>query len=276
VARVLIVANETIGGRGLLEAVRARAQEDTSFVICVPRGTPSHGNVIYDDAVYDAAQVRVDLARAFLREEGISAIGEVGDPDPYTATMDAVAEYAPREIIVSTHPMASSGWMRRDLVERIEQAAGVPVEHVVVDLEQEGLPFGVTLVVANRTASDEHLLEHLQSKARDESHLFVVIVPQEGGGGGAAQAARGRLGQMLDQLKGAGLLAAGMIADPDPYTATMNALQSFRVDDIVISTLPATRSGWLRANLIDRVRRATSCPVEHVISERPAHVGGAR
>ena len=49
-----------------------------------------------------------------------------------------------------------------------------------------------------------------------------------------------------------GLLVAGMIGDPDPYTATMNALQFFRVDDIVISTLPETKSGWLRANLIER------------------------
>jgi len=55
-----------------------------------------------------------------------------------------------------------------------------------------------------------------------------------------------------------------MIADPDPYTATMNALQFFRVDDIVISTLPATRSGWLRADLIERVKKVTGKPVQHV------------
>jgi hypothetical protein len=58
-----------------------------------------------------------------------------------------------------------------------------------------------------------------------------------------------------------------MIGDPDPYTATMNALQFFRVDDIVISTLPATRSGWLRADLIGRVEASTGKPVEHVVSE---------
>jgi hypothetical protein len=55
-----------------------------------------------------------------------------------------------------------------------------------------------------------------------------------------------------------------MIGDPDPYTATMNALQFFRVDDVVISTLPATRSGWLRADLIERVRKAGNWPVEHI------------
>jgi hypothetical protein len=55
-----------------------------------------------------------------------------------------------------------------------------------------------------------------------------------------------------------------MIGDPDPFTAVMNAVQFFRVDDIVISTLPATRSGWMRADLIERVRRASNKPVEHV------------
>jgi hypothetical protein len=58
-----------------------------------------------------------------------------------------------------------------------------------------------------------------------------------------------------------------MIGDPDPYTAVMNALQLFRVDDIVISTLPATRSGWMRADLIERVKRASGKPVEHVAVE---------
>jgi NDP-sugar pyrophosphorylase family protein len=65
------------------------------------------------------------------------------------------------------------------------------------------------------------------------------------------------------------MFAAGMIGDPDPYTAILNALQSFRVDDIVISTFAETRSGWLRADLIDRVRRSTGKPVEHVVQQEP-------
>jgi hypothetical protein len=61
-----------------------------------------------------------------------------------------------------------------------------------------------------------------------------------------------------------------MIGDPDPYTAVMNAVQFFRVDDIVISTLPTTRSGWMRADLVERVRRATNKPVEHVEASESA------
>jgi hypothetical protein len=74
------------------------------------------------------------------------------------------------------------------------------------------------------------------------------------------------MAQVVDRLIAENLIAAGMIGDPDPYTATMNALQFFRVDDVVISTLPATRSGWLRADLIARVRKVTNKPVEHVES----------
>lgn len=269
---ILAVANETIGGAQLIETIKAKAGGGQArLVICVPRTRPTHGNVIYDDAVYDAARVRVDLARTFLRGEGIEAIGEVGDPDPYSATMDAVAEYQPDEIVISTKPAASSGWLRRDLIERIQDASGLPVEHVVTDVDTEGIGFAVTLVVANRTASGDELLDQLKAKAAgDARHLFVVVVPQEGGEGTAPSRARARLVQLVDRLRANGLLAAGMIGDPDPYTATMNALAFFRVDDIVVSTLPATRSGWLRADLIRRVATATGKTVTHVEASAPA------
>lgn len=263
---VLVVANETLGGAPLLAAIQEKAaQEELRIVVCVPRTNPRQGNIIYDEAVFDAAQVRIDLARKILREEGIEAIGEVGDPDPYTATMDAIAEHHPDEIVISTLPAASSGWLRRDLPERVGEATQVPVQHVVVDIDQEGLPFGVTLAVANKTAASPNFLDALKARATElDRHVFIFVVPQEGGHGVAARQARARLTQLIDRARAAGLICAGMIGDPDPYTAVMNAVQFFRVDDIVISTLPATRSGWLRADLIERVRRAANKPVEHV------------
>jgi hypothetical protein len=270
-ARILVVANETIGGEPLIEAVRKRAERgDASFVVCVPRTRPQHGAVIYDEAVRQAAQVRVDLARAYLRDAmGIESVGEVGDPDPYTAALDAIREHAPDEIIVSTKPATTSGWLRRDLVERIRDASGLPVEHVVTDIDREGLPFNVTLVVANRTASTDHLFEHLRSKDAegDAQRLFVVVVPQEGGEGVHTHQARERLAKLLERLRGEGILAAGMIGDPDPYIATKNAHQLFRVDETVISTFGPEKSGWLRADLVGRVRKAVDGPVDHVASD---------
>src|SRR5918998_803172 len=121
-AEVLVLANETIGGAKLLDAVRERhAEGDARFHVVVPQTRPRHGNVIYDEAVRDSAQVRVDLALAFMREEGIEGTGEVGDGDPYNAALDAIAEHGIDEIIISTLPAATSGWLRRDLPERLRE-----------------------------------------------------------------------------------------------------------------------------------------------------------
>jgi len=108
-ANVLVLANETIGGGGLLDAVRERhAEGDARFYVVVPQSRPRHGNVIYDEAVRDSAQVRVDLALAFMRDEGIEGTGEVGDADPFNAAMDAVGAHGIDEIVVSTLPATTS------------------------------------------------------------------------------------------------------------------------------------------------------------------------
>ncbi len=267
---VLVVANETLGGQSLIEAVRRRVAEgDVRFVLVVPQNRPRAGLVVYDDSVFEAAQARVDLALEAAHAEGVDAIGEVGDSDPYSATIDAVHTYRPDEIVISTYPETRSGWMRRDLVERVSDATRLPVEHVTADPDTEGLPFDVTLAVANRTAGGDELLDALKAKVDAEpagrGRLFIVVVPQEGGGGQDARRARTRLKLVIDRLRAAGMFAAGMIGDPDPFTAITNALQYFRVDDIVISTFAETKSGWLRTDLIERVRRATGKPVEHVV-----------
>src|SRR5215210_6614036 len=143
--KVLVVANETVGGAKLLERVRELAAEgDTSFALVVPQNRPKSGGIIYLEAVHDAAKVRIDLARQFLATLGIELEAEVGDRDPFAAAMDAVAEFQPDHVIVSTKPATVSGWLRRDLVERIRHEAELPVEHIVVDLETEELPVAVT------------------------------------------------------------------------------------------------------------------------------------
>jgi hypothetical protein len=274
---ILVVANRTLGGEKLLATIRERAAPgDVRFRLVVPQTKPTAGLVIHDETVRESAQVRVDLATSLLASEGISATGEVGDADPFLAAMDAIAQRRPSEVIVSTHPATQSGWLRRDLIERIQRASGLPVEHIVVDLAQEGLPFGVTLVVAHKTSSGNELLERLSAKAADGvRHLFIAVVPQQDRSGAAHREARIRLAAMLERLDSAGLLSAGMIGDPDPYIAVMNALELFQVDDIVISTLPNERSGWLRSDLIGRVRGATSAQVEHVVVDADATVAGA-
>jgi hypothetical protein len=262
---VLVLANETIGGQKVLDAVLARRGDDVRFHVVVPLTRPRHGNVIYDEAVRDGAQVRVDLALAFMRENGIEGTGEVGDQDPYNAALDAVHEHGIDEIIVSTLPAAASGWLRRDLPERLREGTGLPVEHVVVDLASEGLPFDVTLVVANVTATSPELTRRLEALAEEGPRRFIVVVPQDHGRDGRAPAeARRRLQALVGSLRDEGIVAAGMIGDPDPYTATMNAVQFFHISEIVISTLPESSSRWMADKLVERVRNATNKPVEHI------------
>ncbi|HZV75103.1 MAG TPA: universal stress protein [Conexibacter sp.] len=270
-ANVLVVANDTHGGRSLIEAIKARAARgDASFVVIAPQNKPQSGLVIYDEAVRDAARHRVETTLAALRDLGIEARGDVMDPDPFNATLDAVREYGIDEIIVSTHPETRSGWLRRDLIERVHEATELPVEHVVVDLDADRAEATQTLVVANRTAGGEPLFEELRRRAAATPHRFTVIVPQDGGEGHHAAEARERLTALLTRLHKEGIPATGGIGDPDPFTAVMNALQFYRVDEIVISTLPKMRSRWLRGDLVERVERATAAPVQHVVVDLAA------
>ncbi len=268
--RILVVANETVAGRPLIDAVRDRAAgEPVDVHVICPQNQPRHGYVIYDSMVREAAENRLKMTLALMHEAGIEADGEVMDPDPYAAVMDALGEADYDEIVISTHPETRSGWLREGLVDRVRRAARRPVEHVVVDLDAERDDVKRTLVVANQTVASSELLDVLRRKAQDEPRRFIVICPEAdtNGDGSAGDDAAERLAHTLKALEDAGLEAIGQVVHPDPYTAIQNALQFYAPDDIVISTFPETRSGWLRADLIGRVEASTGKPVEHVVSE---------
>ena len=121
-----------------MDAVRERHEQgDHQFRLVVPIARPQHGNVIYDEAARDAARVRIELVTAYLSRLGIEATAEIGDEDPYTAATDALAAWPADELIVSTLPQTRSGWLRRDLVDRLRGDAGVPVDHVVSEPARE-------------------------------------------------------------------------------------------------------------------------------------------
>jgi hypothetical protein len=266
--RILVVANETVAGQPLIDAVKRRAEGADVYVhVICPQNQPRHGYVIYDEHVRDAAENRLRMTLALLREAGIEADGAVVDPDPYSAVMDALGEADYDEIVVSTHPETRSGWLRQGLVDRLQRAARRPVEHVVVDLDAERDDVKRTLVVANQTVAGPELLEHLKRKAAGEPRRFIVICPQAAANGDSAGGAHERLAHMLREMEAAGLEAIGQVVHPDPYTAIQNALQFYAPDDIVISTFPETRSGWMRSDLIGRVESSTGKHVDHVVSE---------
>ena len=263
---ILVVANETVVGKALIEAVKRHADRgDVSVHVLCPQNQPKHGHVIYDESVRSAAENRLTMTLAQLREAGIDADGEVADPDPYTAIMDALGERDFEEIIISTHPETRSGWLRQDLITRVQQATRRPVEHVVVDLTGEAEDVSRTLVVANQTVGGRALIEKLEELAEERPHRFIVICPQpeEQGEGAAAE----RLAHTLQILQDGGIEAIGQVAHPDPFTAVQQALHFYGIDEVVISTFPEARSGWMRADLIERVRQSTDKPVHHVIAE---------
>jgi hypothetical protein len=276
--RIIVVANETVGGRALIDAVKKHAEdahergEPFHVMVVCPQNQPKSGYVIYEDSVRKAAENRLATTLAQLREVGIEAEGEIMDPDPYSATMDAVGAFGADQIIVSTHPDTRSGWLRRDLIDRLREDSGLPIEHVVVDLDADREHLTRTLVVANQTVEGGPLIDLLKKKGAESRHNFVVILPQgESGEHGDAHA---RLAHALDRLHRAGLEAVGQVMDPDPFTAVQNALQFYPADEIVISTFPGERSGWLRSHLVERVRASTSKPVEHVeVSAEEARQG---
>ena len=263
---IMVVANETVGGRALIDAVRGRAEavpEGTPYhviVIC-PQNQPRHGYVIYDESVRTAAENRLETTVAQLRKAGLEAEGHVMDPDPFAAITDAIEEFGADEIIVSTHPETRSGWLRKGLVDRIRDEIGLPVEHVVVDLDADREEARHTLVVASQTVGGAPLIRRLKEKAAESPHRFTVVSPQ---GEEGDRSAHERLAEVLDRLDAEGLEAVGQVTHPDPFTSIQNALQFYAVDEIVISTFPGERSGWLRADLVGRVERSTAKPVEHV------------
>ena len=81
-----------------------------------------------------------------------------------------------------------------------------------------------------------------------------------------------RLRRALATLRGEGIEAHGQVAHPDPFTAAMQAVHDERIDQIIVSTFPGERSGWLKRDVVGRLRKETRIPVEHVVVE-PAAVG---
>jgi phosphopantetheine adenylyltransferase len=265
---VLVIANETVAGQSLLEALRRRMDGDLLVTVIAPVNQPREGYVVYEDTRRASAGRRLEKTLEALRADGIKASGFVVDADPVAAVRDALAQLEPRpdEIVVSTHPRQRSGWLRRDVVERIRRAAGgIPVEHVVVDLEKEARAEANVLVVANETVVGDPLLNKIRERSAKGPTSFLIVSPQSDATASEHPEAERRLRRAMTLLRGEGIEVHGQIAHPDPYTAAVQAVQDERIDEIIVSTFPGEKhSTWLRGDIINRLRKSTGLPVEHV------------
>ena len=137
--RILVIANETVGGPALLEEIRRRSEDVAEHVLVVvpALNSPLRHWTSDEDGAREAAQKRLEESLASLRSSGVDARGEIGDSDPLQAIEDAIRTFAPDELIISTHPPERSHWLERGVVAGARERFALPVTHVVVDL---GMP----------------------------------------------------------------------------------------------------------------------------------------
>jgi len=137
--RILVIANETVGGEKLRGRIRERAEGFNTEVLVVSPAlnSPLRHLVSDEDPARAAAQKRLDASLARLAEAGIQAKGAVGDADPMQAMEDALRTFGADEIILSTHPEGRSHWLEKGIVDAARQRFAVPITHVVVDLAAE-------------------------------------------------------------------------------------------------------------------------------------------
>jgi methylmalonyl-CoA mutase cobalamin-binding subunit len=263
-AHVLVIANETAASTTLLDALRDNDPAEDRFTVIAPVNEPNQGYVVYEDTRRASAGRRLDKTLRALREAGFAAQGFVVETGPVQAVKDALAQLEPPvdEIVVSTHPAERSGWMRRNVLEDVERAAaGIPVKHVVAG--EDGTEKNV-LVIANQTVVSPELLGRIRQRAEKGAASFLIVAPQSDADEHGEADRRLRLA--LSELRGHGIDAHGQVVHPDPYTAARHVVNDERVDEIIVSTFPGEKSGWLRRDLVERLRKDTGLPVEHVVS----------
>jgi hypothetical protein len=256
---ILVVANETVAGKSLIDLLRERAEQGPIRVTVIsPQNEPRAGYVVYADSRRSSAERRLRRTLDLLHEAGIAARGAVVDPDPLQAIKDAVYEYKPDEVIISTHPgQLKSSWLRANLVERARKALDIPVEHVEVDLAAPGERASV-LVIANQTVLGEPLLAAVRERNEAGPADFTVLIPAD------AEGAEQRLREVCARMGAEGIQASGHLGDPDPVVAAQNAVHDEHVDEIIVSTFPEANSGWLRRNVVGRIKELGR-PVTHVV-----------
>jgi nucleotide-binding universal stress UspA family protein len=137
--RILVIANETVGGETLRNCIARRAegyQEDV-LVVAPALNSPLRHWASDDDGARAAAAERVERSVARLRDAGVRVRGEVGDSEPLQAIEDALRTFGADEIIISTHPEGRSNWLEKGIVSGARERFAVPITHVVVDIEAE-------------------------------------------------------------------------------------------------------------------------------------------
>jgi hypothetical protein len=281
VKRVLVFLNEVAGGRKLLTACRELAAAGADyFAVVAPQNLPLVGQLVDVEERRAAAQSRVDVTQDVLREFGIASEGAVMDPEPSLALDDAVRATQPDYILLSCLYDTRFGLLRKDLVEWAKARYG-RVEHIPVRVDDDAVRWDLThtLVVATQTVNSKDLVARLLERARERPHRYTFISPRSGAI--PREEVTSRLAATLAEMYRHEIDATGQPMSPDPYHAIANAIEHYRIDEILISTLQGEQSKWLEEGLIEKVQHLTDKPLEHIesgtepfsASQEPAAVG---
>jgi hypothetical protein len=269
---LLLFLNEVAGGRKLLEATRERAEKASSVAVVAPQNQPAVGQLVDVDELYDAALARVEVTMAILSEFGIEAVGDVMDRNPALALDDAIRAYEPAEVLLSCLYETRFGLTRKDLVEWAKSSyePDRKITHIPVRIEEDAVRWDVihTLVVATQTVDSPDLVGRMKERHKEAPHRYTIISPRSGDL--TREQVSAKLASTLAELYRSEIDATGQPMSPDPFHAVRNAIEHYRVDDILISTLSGETSVWLDEDLIGRVREITEKPVEHLEAGRPA------
>jgi hypothetical protein len=263
VERVLIFLNEVAGGRKLLTSARELADAGASyFAVVAPQNLP----LVDVEERRDAAQSRIDVTMQVLSEFGIEAEGAVMDPDSALALDDAVRAAKPDHILLSCLYETRFGLTRKDLVEWAKARFEPSVEHIPVRVDDDAVRWDLThtLVVATKTVNSPDLVARLKERAKERPHRYTFISPKSGEV--SREEICANLAATLAETYREGIDATGQPMSPSPLPAIENAIEHYRIDDILISTLKGEQSVWLKEGLIDRVQAITDKPVEHLES----------
>jgi hypothetical protein len=274
---LLVFLNEVAGGRKLLQAVAERAEKVPFVAVAAPQNQPAVGQLIDAGELWDAARARVEVTMSILSEYGIESVGEVMDRDPALALDDAVRAHEPGEVLLSCGSGTRFGFARKDLVEwaRGRFEPDVAVTHIPVRVQEDSISWekSHTLVVATQTVAAPDLIARLKERAAGHPHRYTIICPR------AEDVSEPEivrdLASTLAGLYRADIDATGQPMSPDPFHAVQNAIEHYRIDDVLISTFAGESSRWLDEDLVGRTREITEKQVEHLEVGRPAEAVAA-
>ena len=139
--RVLVVANETVGGAALRETLARVVRPSSEVLVVAPALMSPVRHWTSDvDGARTAAETRLHTSVARLASNGVSVRGQIGDQDPMVAIEDALRTFGADEIVISTHPAGRSNWLEQDLIGKARARFALPITHCVTDLAAEENP----------------------------------------------------------------------------------------------------------------------------------------